>query len=316
MFTVLEVTLPVFGLVFCGYAGAARRMLPERAVDGINAFVFWFALPAMLFRVVALRPLGDLIAPRFMTCYLIAGLAVFLITLWMGRAGLIDPRQRGAAQASAWALTGTHGNVGYLGLALVGELNRDGQPIVALTIICDIFVFITLAIALLEVQTGGGGRGIAPVVRTVISGLRRSPLVTSIPAGLLFSMSGLPLPAVADNFTRLLANAAGPCALFAIGAALGGQKIAMDRPVLVLSAIKLLLHPALAAAMLMVLLPVEPTMAAVGVLCATLPSASNTFIISQRYGLDTRAISASILGGTFVGLLTVSTAIWLLGLRP
>lgn len=315
MFTVLEVTLPVFALVFCGYAGAAFKLLPDRAVDGINAFVFWFALPAMLLRVVALRPIADLIEPRFIAAYVLAGFAVFGITVWLGRAGLIDPARRGSAQATASALTTTHGNIGYLGLALVGELNRDWQPIVALAIVCDIFVFITLAIALLEVQTGTGSRGLAPVARTVFGGLRRSPLVMSIVVGLIGSIVGVKLPSVVDNFTRLLANAAGPCALFAIGAALGGQKLAVDRPVVVLSAVKLLLHPALAALTLLVLLPVDRTMAAVGVLCATLPAASNTFIISQRYGQDTRAISASILGGTFVSVITVSAVIWLLGLK-
>ena len=315
MFTVLEVTLPVFGLVFCGYAGAARRLLPERAVDGINAFVFWFALPAMLFRVIGLRPISDLIEPRFIVAYVLAGLALFVLTLIAGRTGWIDPRERGGAQATAFALTTTHGNVGYLGLALVGELNRDWLPTVTLAIVCDIFVLIALAIAMLEVQTGSGGRGLAPVAKTVFGGLSRSPLVMSIAVGLAFTLTGWPLPSVVDNFTRLLANAAGPCALFAIGAALGGQRVAMDRPVIMLSVFKLVLHPLLAALTLLVLFPVDRTMAAVGVLCATLPAASNTFIISNRYGQDTRAISASILGGTFVALATVSIAIWLLGLK-
>ena len=53
MLRVLEVTLPVFALVFCGFFGQRGGLLPAQAVQGLNAFVFYFALPAMLFRVIA-----------------------------------------------------------------------------------------------------------------------------------------------------------------------------------------------------------------------------------------------------------------------
>ena len=79
MLAVLEVTLPVFALVFCGYVAAGRRMLPEKAVEGINAFVFRFALPAMLFRVVALRPIGELIDWGYTIGYVLAALGVYLL---------------------------------------------------------------------------------------------------------------------------------------------------------------------------------------------------------------------------------------------
>ena len=46
-----------------------------------------------------------------------------------------------------------------------------------------------------------------------------------------------------------------------------------------------------------------------------MPTASNTFILSQRYGVDTRAIGAVIVVGTFAAAATVSFTIWLLGLR-
>lgn len=316
MLTVLEVTFPVFGLVFCGFAGAYLKLLPDKAVEGINAFVFWFALPAMLFRVIAQRPFAELFEPAYIGAYLLASAVLFFGTMYAARRGWLDPAQRGSMQATAYALTATHGNVGYMGIALVAELNRDFLPTVALTIICDIFAVITVAIAMLEVQDSPGRqRNPLVVAATVARGLLRSPLVMSLLIGLLCSLAAIKQPSVIDNFTRLLSNAAGPCALFAIGAALGGQRMAADRPVIGLSLLKLIVHPLLAAISLLWLFRVDPQIAAVGVLCAALPSASNTFIIAQRYRLDTRAISASILVGTFVALVTVSLTIWLLGLR-
>jgi predicted permease len=40
MLSVLEVTLPVFALVFCGFFGQRGGLLPAQAVQGLNAFVF------------------------------------------------------------------------------------------------------------------------------------------------------------------------------------------------------------------------------------------------------------------------------------
>jgi predicted permease len=110
---------------------------------------------------------------------------------------------------------------------------------------------------------------------------------------------------------------AGPCALFAIGASLGGNTIArgVARPLSVLAALKLIAHPVLAAAAFFWVFPVAPYPASIGVLAATLPSASNGFIVAQRYSLDVRSISAAIVVGTLVSLLTVSFAIWALKLH-
>jgi hypothetical protein len=313
MLDVLEVTLPVFALVFCGYLASARALLPERAVEGINAFVFWFALPAMLFRVVGLRPLAELIDLGFTAGYLITGFLIFGLTWALARSGHLAGERRSASEAPALALNAAHGNAGYLGLALFAEIGAQTLPTVALVLILDIFIMITFTLLLLESARTEAGERRSRLA--VIGSVMRSPMVASIGAGLLFALSGLQLPTVAENFTRLLAAAAGPCALFAIGAALGGRALQVDREIGALVSIKLLVHPLLAALVLFVLIPVDPLAAAVGVVCATLPSASNSFIIAQRYGVAVNAISASIVGGTAISVATVSLAIWLTGLR-
>lgn len=313
MLSVLEVTLPVFALVFCGYVAAARRMLPDKAVEGINAFVFWFALPAMLFRVVAQRPIGDLIDGRFTLGYLVASFALFGLTAWLARSGRLTGTVQSVGQSAALSLNAAHGNVGYLGLPLVGEISARALPTVALIIICDIFVVISLTIAILEWHTRRGAGG--SIILKVAAGLARSPLVFSLAAGLIFSLFAIPQPAVFDNFTRLLGAAAGPCALFAIGAALGGRKLEVDREIGGLVLLKLVLYPVLMAVSLLLVFKPDPYAAAVAVVCAALPSASNGFIVAQRYGMSTHAISASIVSGTALAVVTVSFVIWAVGLR-
>ena len=156
MLRVLEVTLPVFALVFCGFLGQRWQLLPARAVQGINAFVFFFALPAMLFRVVATQKPASFSDGRFALGYALATVAVFLFTRSAAlppRTGWRDddPQARAAAgsQATAFGLNTAHGNIGYLGIPLVLELGRDYLPTLILAMICDIFLVITLGFALL-----------------------------------------------------------------------------------------------------------------------------------------------------------------------
>jgi malonate transporter len=324
MLSVLEVTLPVFALVFCGFFGQRGGLLPAQAVQGLNAFVFYFALPAMLFRVVATQPVTTLTDWRFALGYALATLGVFLFT----RAASLPPRKGSSAapqaralersRATAFGLNTAHGNVGYLGVPLVGELGRDLVPSMILAMMSDIFLVITLAIALLELERrrhGGPDAPLRSVPVTILSGLVRSPLVMSIAVGLAWSLAEPPMPGALDNFIRLMGAAAGPCALFAIGASLGDRRISIEPAVTGLMVLKLLVHPALAALLLYGVFEVDHRAAAVGVLAASLPAASNTFIIAQRYQVPAHEISSAILAGTFVSLISVSTVIWLLGLR-
>jgi len=345
--SVLQLTLPIFALVFCGYAGRRLGPITDATVEAINQFVFLFALPAMLFRVAATNPLTDLFNPQFAWAWICAGLTTYLIAYSVGRRWLGANR----AQSAAWSLTATHGNVGYMGLPLAAELGgaKALAPFLT-TVILDIFVIITITIALLEVERGrvaptdseqdeglanpqsGVGRALpqarlAPsgkrilaysrVLRTVLRGVIRSPLVASIALGLAWSATTWKLPSFLDTFTRLLGGAAGPAALFAIGASLVKRET-LERggpTVPTLTCIKLLIHPALAALTMLVLFPVAPYPAAIGVLAASLPSASNGFIIAQRYGLDVQSVGSAIVNGTTLALPTVTLVIWCLGIR-
>jgi predicted permease len=311
MLTVLEVTIPVFALVFCGWIAARRRLLSAEGIDGINTFVFMFALPPMLFRAVSAYPLSEFFDIRFVAAYLVTGLIIFFGTQAIAR---LDSPDR--TQSIGLAFAATHGNIGYLGLPLIAQLGDPRRlPGIAMALIVDIFVVIVMSIVLFEFARSSDQAATSRTarIRKSIIGLLKTPLILGIAAGLLFSSTGWKLPPSADTFVKLLGSAAGPCALFAIGASLGSRKAVIDRTVSGLIAIKLLVHPALMA-LAMLVFRVEPGMAAVGILAAGLPTASNAFILSQRYGVDTQAMGAAIVLGTFVAAASVSCIIWLLAI--
>ena len=61
MGTIFNVTLPFFALIGCGYIALKLKVFPESGIAGLNAFVWYFALPCLIFRALALRPLAEML---------------------------------------------------------------------------------------------------------------------------------------------------------------------------------------------------------------------------------------------------------------
>ena len=47
------IALPFFGLIALGYAAGRWRKVPAEGLAWINVFVFYFALPALFFQLIA-----------------------------------------------------------------------------------------------------------------------------------------------------------------------------------------------------------------------------------------------------------------------
>jgi predicted permease len=327
MLKVLEVTLPIFGLVFSGFFGQRLRLVPEASVDALNRFVFHFALPAMLFRAIAVQPAASYANVSFIGGWVLASLCNYFLARTLAQHAL----RRGPMSATVMAMNVTHPNVGYIGLPLALELGREHVPIMVMAVMGDMFVVVVMSIVFLEFDSRRADRRILEEVReaglasgsstdgsialTVLQGLARSPIVVAALLGLAWSVMALPIPILLDNFSRLLGGAAAPVALFAIGASIGRTNLRLDATSAGMVGWKLLVHPLIAALVLLSVPGIEPEVWAMGVVAACLPSASNTFIIGNRYGVSTGSVAQSIVAGSLLAIVSVSLAIWATGLH-
>ena len=60
MENILTVILPFFALMGCGYTAGRAKIFTEEGINGMIFFVFYFALPCLLFRYMALTPLNEI----------------------------------------------------------------------------------------------------------------------------------------------------------------------------------------------------------------------------------------------------------------
>jgi len=96
-------------------------------------------------------------------------------------------------------------------------------------------------------------------VRRALSGVIRSPLIWPIGLAVVLVSMEVKIPLPAERFATLLAAAAGPCTLFAIGLFVSRLSIrAGARASWQTTVLKLVLHPLLMAALAFYVLPVDP----------------------------------------------------------
>jgi predicted permease len=291
---------PVFGLVACGVLAGRFRLVSQASSAALNQFVYAFALPAMLFIAVYRGSLEEILSGYFL-------LAVIGATLGTAVAGFLVSRfvqHAPPAQSTLRALNASFANTGYLGIPLVtlayGE--RAALPAALATVATNIVSF-AVAIVFLEVLVNPRGGA----VRRALGGVARSPLIWPIALAILLVALDVRIPLPVERFATLLAAAAGPCALFAIGLFVSQlsirEGIQASWPT---TTLKLALHPLLMALLAYYVLPVDPFWAKIGVVCASLPLGATAFVLAQRYKLLEAETSTGAVLSTAASVLTVS----------
>ena len=304
---VLGAVFPVFGLVACGVLAGRFRLVHQSSSAALNQFVYAFALPAMLFIAVYHGSLDEILGSgTFMAAVIGAtvatALAGYAISRYANRAG--------RAESTLRALNASFANTGYLGIPLVtvayGE--RAALPAALATVATNIVSF-AVAIACLEIFVNPR----PGAVRRALGGVAKSPLIWPIALAAGLVVCGVRIPGSVERFAELLAAAAGPCALFAIGLFVSQlsirEGVAAAWPS---TALKLVAHPLLMAALAFYLVPIDPFWGKVGVVCASLPLGATAFVLAQRYRMLEAETSTGAVLSTSVSVVTVSFVMLLL----
>ncbi len=312
---ILLVTFPFFALVAGGFVAARRRMLPLEAIPGLNGFVLFFALPAMLYRFGSTTPIARLLDASVFGVYLVCALLTVALTIAVTKRGRI-----GWNDASFGALVAAFPNTGFMGVPLLAALMGPASVgTVIVLIVADMVVTSSLCIALSRLDQREGGA--AAAAGKALSGVLRNPMPWAILLGGLASALQFQLPGPIEKTVWLLADAASPVALFTIGAVLARSQMQSDHPMplgdyVPVALLKLFFHPALVwlvgTLAIAVGVPLDPVALTVMVLVSALPSASNVSLLAERFGADNGRIARIILVSTALAFLTFSGAVALL----
>ena len=308
MLAVFDLVLPLFGLILLGYVSGRLAKIPLEGLAWMNFFIIYIALPGLFYKLLSTTPVEQFANVGFIAVSILATFLIFclvlLIALW---------RSRNISESTIQGLAAAYGNIGYLGppLALAAFGPAAGVP-VALIFCFENAMHFTLAPLLMAMDDKSHPSKTA-LLWQILKKIFTHPFILATIAGVLASIFAFNPPTVINQFIDLLAKTAGPCALFVMGvtAALRPLK-RLPIELTYIVPVKLVVHPVLVYLLMTWLVPdVENIWLYSAVLLATLPTATNVFVIAQQYDVWQERASSAVVITTVFAMLSVTSFLYL-----
>lgn len=300
---IIALVLPFFGLILIGYISGRITHQPAGALGWLNFFVIYVTLPSLFFKLVSRTPIEELTRIDFIAAALAATYAIFLLVFLIGR--LI--RKNSIADCTIQALAGAYGNIGYMGPGLALLAFGEAAAVPVALIFCFENAAHFIAAPALMAFAGGDERPRGRVALDVLKKIAYHPFIIATAVGFLAAGLHFEPPVALQRLIDYLAQAAAPCALFAMGVTLALRPLKrIPAEIGYIVPIKLVAHPVLVYVVLGFVGNFDPLWIYTAVLLASLPTATNVFVIGQQYGVWQERASATILITTVLSVLSVS----------
>jgi predicted permease len=309
MYDVIGLVIPFFGLIFVGFAAARLKPQPLAALGWMNTFILYVALPALFFQLLAKTPIEQLTAWGYIFGSVFSTYSIFSVmfvaSVLLSRGDIAHATMRGLASA--------YGNIGYMGpgIALLALGEQAAVPVALIFCFENIMHF---AIAPMMMALSGGehaspSRLASGVVRKIVL----HPFIIATALGVAAAALELRPPVPVERLLDYLSRAAAPCALFAMGVTLALRPLRrLPAEILPIAVLKLTIHPALCYVVVSWIGDYPPSWIYSAVLLASLPTATNVFVIAQQYGVWVERASASVLITTCLSVVTVTLLLYLI----
>jgi len=303
------VIAPVFGAVLLGFVLYRRGIFDGHTSDGLAKYVYYVAIPALLFRSLAHADLPAHLPLNLIAAFYVPSLIMFSL------GGVITGRLFGWDRASRGigGLGACYSNLVMLGLPLATSAFGPAAavPLFSIMALQSTLLF-PVATYWIEVY-GARGTGAAVSPLRSMGNLLLNPVITSLAAGVLVNHFSIAPTGAIDVLLEKLAQSAAGCALVSLGVSLAQYRLSGGlSEALLLIAVKNVLHP-LATFIACSLFAVRPDWARVAVLLAAMPSGVNGYIFAKRYGLQEAVISKTIVLSTLAtGIVTWVILQWYL----
>jgi predicted permease len=293
------IVCPVFGLIAIGYLGNRFGAMTTRMGEGLSEFVFTLAIPCLIFRTLMRAEIPAVQPWGYWISYFVGVAVVWGIAMAVGRRffGLVGIPGVVAGFAAGQA------NTVFVGVPMILKAYGDAGA-VPLFLLIAVHLPVTMTLATLLAE----GRGASPLL--LLRRLVTHPIVMGILAGTALRPIAWAVPGPLWQVLDLLAGAAVPCALVAMGISLRryGLRTGWRMPALI-AGLKLVVHPLIVLVLTTQVFQMPPAWSGVAVLFASCPSGINAYLFAERYNEGVALASASVTLSTVLALGT--SVIWL-----
>ncbi|MEM6713090.1 MAG: AEC family transporter [Pseudomonadota bacterium] len=307
--SLLAIVLPVFGLIAIGFAAARTGLIKDHVADGLSDFVFTVAVPCLLFKTLVTADVSDSSPWAYWIVYFTGAFLAWLFA----HVAVTRLFKRDKQTGTVAGFSAAQANTLLVGIPLILTSFGDaGRVPIFLLIAVHLPIMMTLATVSIELGSERKGKA-SQIAKSLVGSIITHPIIIAIMASIAYRMTGLSIPSIPFQILDLLGSTAVPCALFSAGMALKRYGLAGDmRITLLVSVVKLILHPGIVFVMGAFVLHLPPLWLGVAVLFAACPSGINAHLLASRYGTGVRIASSSIALSTVLAIGSVTFWLWML----
>ena len=317
MNAIVDIIVPVFGMVLVGWVIGRSKLLSVEGLRGFTAVTFYALFPALLFRSMAKVRL-DTLEPDILLAFFGAVIMLYAAIMGIGRLQGMSLGDR-----SMFALSGVFSNGVGIGIPFITyAFGEKGLVPLLMIISVHSLILLTFTCFLMELDGEHARRGNLPKkLGGAALSMVKHPVIPAIFAGLLWGVltthvPGLATPVVIDRVLQALGAAAPPCGLIMVGASLAHVGLKGHwQSAAAASAFKLMALPVLVWLMGSYVFPLDPLWLTVATLNAAMPAGANVYLIGQMYGIGVARATNAVVISTAVSVVTLSVALLLLGVQ-
>ncbi|MFO7497581.1 MAG: AEC family transporter [Desulfobacterales bacterium] len=270
--------VPIFLLVALGWFARRVGLLTSDFMVPANRLVFYIGIPAMLFISLAKATLRSSIQAH-MVLFTMAALVIGCVIAWLA----VSRMRLSGAIAGSFVQSAFHANFGYIGFAVVFYYLGEAG-LVRASFLAGFLMILQNTLAVLILQLYAPSMGIRPQMGRTALKIAGNPVICSALAGMAYSLSGLPMPEVAERSLKILSGMALPLALLIIGGSLNFETIRSGLGLAIgSSTIKLLIIPGIAFGFYQ-LLGLAPMEYLPGLILLACPTATVTYVMAREMG--------------------------------
>lgn len=301
----LNVTLPIFVIIVFGAFLKRRGLLTDGFCVVADKFVFKIALPAQLFKDIAVMDILSDFSGKFVLFCMAATTFMFAACWIIGRVFLKDRSMVGAfVQAAA------RGSAAILGIAFVeniyGNSGMTPMMIVAAVPLFNIYSVIILTLSGTEGKLNGA------LIRKTLKGIITNPIIIAIILGMAWSLLRIPYPTILSKSVGYMANTATPLALLVLGATFKGREaLKKIGPTVAATLLKLLITPAIIFPIAIYMGFRGSELVAIMIMLAS-PTTVTCYIMAKSMGGDETLSASVVMSATLLSSVTLTFWVFLI----
>ena len=304
---VIEITAPFFCLIFLGTFLKSINFLDEEKTTFLSRFAFYVLMPIMLFSNIAKTSFNGNFDIKFIIKYEFA--TIIIIFLFVSLGLLL---KKGLPRSTIIGLNAAYPNYGYIGIPMcIVAFGVEASLPLGLILLADTIVLLSFTSFFISLSERKNSY--TEIVKNLIKRIVSQPLLIAVCLGMLFSQINLKPFIALDKFIEMIASAAAPIALIALGASIRIKLQKNDNLELIwISLGKLIIHPFLLV-LIFLFWPAEKNVwVQTAILCSSLPIAANVFVLAQYYGHFQKQSANAIVLSTVISTFTVPITLYII----